>query len=126
VAVLRESFDEWVAVPLRERLERTIAETDDRAEAPDRLRAAYREWKNDRIPDLVGDLVSAAFNRGILASAAEGATHGWVVDHGGLPSPDCDDNHLAGQVRVGEEFPTGHVAPPAQLGCRCLLVTVRG
>ncbi len=123
---LHGAFDEWVSAPLRERLERTIGETDERSEAPDRLRAAYREWKNDRLPDLAGDLVSAAFNRGILASATESATHGWIVDHGGLPCPDCDDNHLAGQVKVGDEFPTGHVAPPAQPGCRCLLVSTRG
>jgi hypothetical protein len=123
-ASLRPSFDEWVSVPLRERLEHTIEGTDDKTEAPDRLRAAYREWKNDKVNDLSGDLVTLAFNQGILSSAVDGATHCWIVDNGGLPCPDAEDNHLAGGVVAGDEFPTGHRLPPAHPGCRCLLSPV--
>jgi cell division septum initiation protein DivIVA len=120
-ASLRPSFDEWVSAALRERLEHTIEGTDDKSEAPDRLRSTYREWKNDKVNDLSGDLVTLAFNQGILSSATETATHCWIVDNGGLPCPDAEDNHLAGAVVAGDEFPTGHRLPPAHPGCRCLL-----
>ena len=46
----------------------------------------------------------------------------WLVDNGGSPCPDAEDNSLAGLVVRGEPFPTGHCHPPAHPGCRCLLV----
>jgi hypothetical protein len=115
---------EWVADPLRDRLERALADADlagDRSELVDRLRAVYRELKNDRLAELSGDLLTLAFNRGVLASAETGTEHVWIVDHGGLPCPEGEDNHLAGPVAAGEAFPTGALHPPAQAGCRCLL-----
>ena len=45
-----------------------------------------------------------------------------VVDDGGVPCPDCDDNSLAGSVPKGEPFPTGDLHPPAHPGCRCIAV----
>ena len=86
------------------------------------LRSAFREWRNDHVPDLGGDLVTAAFNEGILRSSQPGAAHCWVVDDGGLANPDAEDNRLADGVTAGEEFPTGDLRPPAHPGCRCLLV----
>ena len=122
---LRERIGEWVAEPLRDRLERAIADSDvtvaDRSELVERVRATFKEWKNEKVGDLAGDLVTLAFNRGILASAAAGTTHCWVVDHGGLPCPDAEDNRLAGDVVAGDPFPTGDLLAPAHPGCRCLL-----
>jgi hypothetical protein len=46
----------------------------------------------------------------------------WSVDPDGPPSPDCEDNGLAGPVPVGDAFPSGHVSPPMHPGCRCLLL----
>jgi len=86
------------------------------------VRAAYRELRNERLPELVGDLLTAACNEGVLSASRPGANHTWLVDHGGLPCPDGEDNHLAGAVVAGEAFPTGDLRPPAQPGCRCLLV----
>jgi hypothetical protein len=48
----------------------------------------------------------------------------WVVDDGGSPCPDAEDNALAGAVAAGEAFPTGHRHPPAHPGCRCVLAVV--
>lgn len=33
----------------------------------------------------------------------------------------CDENEAAGQVKVGEKFPSGHASSPAHVGCRCWL-----
>lgn len=116
---------EWLVDPLRDRLERVVTEGDlggDRSEIVEGMRAAYRELRNERLPELVGDLITAACNQGVLESSRPGTSHVWLVDHGGLPCPDGEDNHLAGAVTAGEPFPTGDLRPPAQPGCRCLLV----
>ena len=46
----------------------------------------------------------------------------WVVDDGDTPSPDCDDNALAGDVHKGDKFPTGHLTPPISPTCRCIVL----
>jgi hypothetical protein len=121
--------EEWLGEPLRQQLERAVADSDltgERSDLADRVRATYREWKGEKLAELCGDLVTLAFNRGILASATAGATHCWLVDHGGLPCVDAEDNHLAGAVVRNEEFPTGDFQPPAHPGCRCLLAPPPG
>jgi hypothetical protein len=50
----------------------------------------------------------------------------WQVDPDGPPSPDCEDNALAGAVTVGDTFPSGHLSPPMHPGCRCLLLPASG
>jgi cell division septum initiation protein DivIVA len=86
------------------------------------LRSAFREWRNDHVPELAGDLVTAAFNEGIQRSAQPGTAHWWIIDDGGLANPDAEDNRLAEGIVAGQEFPTGDLRPPAHAGCRCLLV----
>jgi hypothetical protein len=66
--------------------------------------------------------VFGAFGRGLYVALPEGASARWLVDDGGVPCPDCDDDALAGAVTKGEPFPTGPCHPPAHPGCRCLLV----
>lgn len=115
---------EWVSTALRARLERAMAvdaDTADRNEQINRIRATYRDWRNDRLAEAAGDLMTFAFNRGVLSAVGEGAPVRWVVDHGGLPSPDAEDNRLAGAVPAGQPFATGDVAPPSHPGCRCVL-----
>lgn len=123
-ASLAPRIEEWVTDPLHARLERLVDEADlagDRTELADRLRAAYREWRNDKLEELAGDLVTLAFNEAVLAAAPASGTCRWIVDHGGLPCPDAEDNHLAGEVVCGQAYPTGDVRPPAHPGCRCQL-----
>ena len=79
-----------------------------------------------RLEDVAGDWVTAAFGRGAVASVAPGTGLRWVVDDHGGPCPDCDDNALARPTAAGDPFPTGQVHPPAHVGCRCLLVRDSG
>lgn len=111
-----------LAEPLRRALERALGgDGADQAAVGERIGAAYRECKVQRIEGLAGDAVTAAFGRGTLAALPAGAASRWVVDDDGRPCPDCDDNALAGPTPAGEAFPTGQPHPPAHAGCRCLL-----
>lgn len=107
---------------LRGRLEAAFDDGGDEQEISDRIRSCYREWKTQRIADTAAHYVLVAFNRGVAGAAADGSSARWLVDDGGVPCPDCDDNALAGAVAKGEEFPTGDLHPPAHPGCRCLAV----
>jgi hypothetical protein len=113
----------------RAHLERTFAEAEeaglDASETGDRVRAAYRDWRSGSLSDLAGDLATAGFALGERRAAGPGTPWRWVVDHGGLPCADGEDNALAGAVACDEPFPTGDVTPPAHPGCRCMLAPAR-
>jgi hypothetical protein len=94
---------------------------DDEALA-DGVRAAYRDWKAHRIGTQTRDTVFAAFNLGLYEATPAGTEQRWLVDDGGSPCPDAEDNSLAGLVVKGDPYPTGHCYPPAHPGCRCLLL----
>ena len=91
-----------------------------RDDAGERVGAAYREWRGERIERLVGDFAVQAFSAGTVAAAGDTGKVRWVLtsDQG---CSDCDDNALAGAVLAAEGFPTGHSFPPAHSGCRCLV-----
>ena len=55
----------------------------------------------------------AAFNRGLYEATKASTQLRWLVDDGGSPCPDAEDNSLAGLVTKGEAYPTGHCYPPA-------------
>ena len=105
-------------------LRRRIADGSDAGEeVAERVGAAFREWRGERIERLVGDFAVQAFSAGVAAASTPGGHLRWV-----LTSPngcsDCDDNALAGAVAVDDSFPTGHAYPPAHSGCRCLVAPV--
>jgi len=105
-------------------LRRRIADGSDAGEeVAERVGAAFREWRGERIERLVGDFAVQAFSAGVTAASSPGGHLRWV-----LTSPngcsDCDDNALAGAVAVDDSFPTGHAYPPAHSGCRCLVAPV--
>lgn len=107
---------------LRHRLREALATMGEAGDGgADAASAAYREWRSGRIDSVAGDFVTRAFASGAVAGG-KGTPVSWVVDDEGQPCPDCDDNALAGELRAGEEFPTGQVHPPVHPGCRCLLV----
>lgn len=122
--VLTARVSEFLALH-RAHLERAFAEADeadlDTAELSDRVRATYRDWRSGSLADLAGDLATAGFTLGERRAAGPGTPWRWVVDHGGLPCADGEDNALAGEVPCEEPFPTGDVTPPAHPGCRCIL-----
>src|SRR5262249_33169013 len=111
-----------LVVPLRARLSESLdAAGDDTTEAAALLRSTYREWKG-KIDELSGDFTRTAYGRAAYAVLAPGTPACWAVDPSGPPCPDAEDNALAGAVRAGEPFPTGHRYAPAYRGCRCLLI----
>ena len=91
-------------------------------EPVDRVGAAFREWRGERVERLAGDYATQAFSAGVAAAGAEGKMR-WVVTSTDGCS-DCEDNELAGAVSGIEVFPTGHLHPPAHSGCRCLVAPV--
>src|SRR5580658_8575938 len=97
----------------------------DPEEAAERVSAAYREWRGERIERLVGDHALGVFSAGVLATVRTAAGVRWVLGGSGTGCADCDDNALADVVKTGERFPTGHRHPPAHAGCRCLVVPTR-
>ena len=95
---------------------------DGNGELTDRVGAAFREWRGERVERLAGDYATQAFSAGVAAAGAEGKLR-WVVTSASGCS-DCEDNALAGAVSATETFPTGHAHPPAHSGCRCLVTPV--
>ena len=85
----------------------------------DRIGAAFREWRGERVERLVGDQATQAFSAGVAAASANGKMR-WVMTTA-TGCSDCEDNALAGAIRGSEAFPTGHAHPPAHSGCRCLI-----
>ncbi|MDQ1372776.1 MAG: hypothetical protein QOJ09_114 [Actinomycetota bacterium] len=126
-ALVAETADA-VTGPLRRRLDDGFAaaarEEDDETTTAERVGAAYREWKMQRIEQLAADHLAAAFALGAFAATPTGNPMRWIVHDLDGPCPDCDDNALAGPTPSGEAYPTGQVHPPAHAGCHCMLVPV--
>ncbi|MBK5334132.1 MAG: DivIVA domain-containing protein [Ilumatobacteraceae bacterium] len=117
-----EALTDTIVVPLRERLERAVADAGgENDELATIVRGVYREWKTQRIDEHLDDVARAAFGRGALAAVTPGTRVCWVVDPNGPACPDAEDNALAGEVGAGQAFPTGHTCAPAHEGCRCML-----
>lgn len=115
-----------VTGPLRSRLDDAFAtaarEEDDAHATTERVGAAYREWKMQRIERLAADSLAAAYVLGGMAATPEGTEMRWIVHDLDGACPDCDDNALAGPTALGEAYPTGQTHPPAHAGCHCLLL----
>ena len=116
VAAVTSELASTVVTLIRRRLER--GESPDAAE---RIGAAYREWRGERIERLAEDSAVEAFSKGVLAGAGKRSVR-WSRSEVGPGCADCEDNALAGVVAAGNEFPTGHQHPPAHAGCRCLVL----
>ena len=117
-----KAVESSIVQPLRDRLERAVADADgDAADLTSIVRAVYREWKNQRIDEHLDDIAQLAFGRGALVALAPGTPVCWTVDPNGPDCPDAEDNALAGVVKAGDPFPTDHVCAPAHEGCRCML-----
>jgi hypothetical protein len=93
-------------------------------EATELVSAAYREWRGERIERLVGDHVIGAFSSGVRAASGSAPLR-WIPSGSDDACADCEDNGLAEAVADGERFPTGHLHPPAHVGCRCLVVPTK-
>ena len=111
-----------IVEPLRERLSRSISQSDDNVELSKLVRTLYREWKSQMVDEQIDDLAYAAYGRGALAGLTPEAKVCWKYDPAGPACPDAEDNSLAGAINAGEAFPTGHTHAPAHSGCRCVIV----
>ncbi|MFV0315346.1 MAG: hypothetical protein ACK5O2_00080 [Microthrixaceae bacterium] len=96
----------------------------DNTELVDRIRSVYRDYRGGEAANLAGDLAAGGFSTGSMIAARSGSVQRWrwVIDNGGRPCADAQDNALEGPVVCGEPFPTGDTVPPAHPGCRCILV----
>jgi DivIVA domain-containing protein len=125
LAPVRDALRAGLVAPLRERLDRAVAEGDgDNDAIARRVRAVYREWKTQHIDEELDDMFRLAYGRGAFAGIEAGTRVSWIVDPGAPACPDCEDNSLAGPVVVADAFPTGHTLAPSHAGCRCLLAPV--
>ena len=123
LTAVNEQIVSTLVAPLRERLSRCISQAGgDNAELATLVRAVYREWKSQHIDANVVDIAHSAHGRGALAALTPGSKVCWKVDPNGPACSDAEDNSLAGAVRAGDAFPTGHTHAPAHSGCRCALV----
>ena len=112
-----------LVAPLRERLSRCLTDAGgSNAELASLVRSVYREWKNQFVDEHIDDVVLHAHGRGALSVLSDQQSYCWMVDPDGPACSDAEDNSLAGAVRGGSEFPTGHTHAPAHPGCRCALV----
>jgi DivIVA domain-containing protein len=113
---------ESVVVPLRDRLTVAIdsGEERDTGGLVERIGARYREWKNQTLERTLGEVLAAAWTRGVYDAVPDEAVLWWVPFEEGRCS-DCDDNALEPTVK-GKQFPTGQALPPAHPGCKCLLI----
>jgi DivIVA domain-containing protein len=118
VTRIAEGLAGAIVAPLR----RKLTDAEAAGEAAERVGAAYREWRGQRVERLAGDYALEAFSLGVVTATPPGAGLRWVVGAAEGPCADCEDNALAGTVATGEAFPTGHPHPPAHAGCRCLVV----
>jgi DivIVA domain-containing protein len=112
---------ETIAFPLRDRLVVAIDDLDaaDTSGLVERIGARYREWKNQQLERALGDVIVAAWSRGVYDGSRDGTILRWLPLTEGRCA-DCDDNALEPTVK-GAPFPTGQTRPPAHPGCRCLL-----
>lgn len=126
VAEQMKAIEEMVVTsivePLRERLSRSISQSEDNVELSKLVRTLYREWKSQMIDEQIDDLAYAAYGRGALAGLTPDAKVCWKYDPAGPACPDAEDNSLAGAINAGDAFPTGHTHAPAHSGCRCVIV----
>ena len=118
-----DALAEWLVNPLRDRLERCLADGEGDNEAIAKsIRSVYREWKTQHIDEQLDDVLRTTHGRAVLAALPDGAPVCWGVDAEHPACADGDDNALAGCVAAGTPFPTGHLFAPSHTGCRCLLV----
>lgn len=110
----------------RAHLERAVAQADEAGSDIEGLaqsiKSVYRDWRQSALAEIASDLAIGGFSHGERSAAGPGTPWMWVVDNGGIPCADGEDNALAGAVLSDEAFPTGDFTPPAHTGCRCILV----
>jgi len=93
---------------------------DGSGDGPERVNAAYKEWRGARVERLCTDAARRAFHAGVLAASRTNAAF-----HRGPNDAPCDACSLdagAGERPAGQPFPSGSLYPPLHAGCACTVV----
>ena len=77
---------------------------------------AIANGRRQRIADTARHFVLAAFTRGMFDAAPGATVFRWIVDDGGTPCPDAEDNALQGDVAKGESVPDRRHLPAGAPG----------
>ncbi len=108
VGAARTALGEWLVNPLRDRLDRCVADgAGDNDTIARSIRSIYREWKTQHIDDQLDDVVRTAHGRAVLSALPAGAPVCWGVDEEHPACADGDDNALAGCVGSRSAVPDG-------------------
>ena len=96
---------------------------DGSGDGPDRVNAAYKEWRGARVERLCTDAARRAFSLGVIA-ASQGRSLRFYVAPNDAPCDACSLDAGAGERLAGENFPSGSPYPPLHAGCACAVVPV--
>lgn len=116
--------DQLVSV-LRLRCDQAIGDSGTSDDAIDHLRSIYRETRSQRIGSIASNLVVSAYGDGAYACLSPSEPVRWELAPDSDCGQHCTDNVVGGAVLAGEQFPSGHLMPPATPECRCFLVRER-
>jgi cell division septum initiation protein DivIVA len=92
-------------------------------DGPERVNAAYKEWRGARVERLCTDAARRAFSLGVIA-ASQGRSIRFYVAPNDAPCDACAADASAGERLAGENFPSGSAYPPLHAGCACAVVPV--
>lgn len=97
--------------------------SDSSGDGPDRVNAAYREWRGARVERLCTDAARRAFHLGVV-TASLGRSIRFFAAPNDAPCDLCAHDADAGELLAGEKFPSGAPYPPLHAGCACTVVPV--
>jgi len=97
--------------------------SDASGDGPERVNAAYREWRGARVERLCTDAARRAFHLGVV-TAARGRTIRFFAAPSDVPCDACALDASSGERLAGENFPSGSPYPPLHAGCACTVVPV--
>jgi cell division septum initiation protein DivIVA len=92
-------------------------------DAPERVNAAYREWRGARVERLCTDAARRAFHLGVV-TASKGRSIRFFAAPNDAPCDLCAHDSEAGERLAGENFPSGSPFPPLHAGCACTVIPV--
>ena len=107
-----------IALALRKRI---LA--DGSGDGPERVNAAYREWRGARVERLCTDAARRALHIGVLAASA-GRPVRFLAAPNDAPCDVCALDAASGPRPAGQVFPSGSQYPPLHAGCACTVVPV--
>ena len=96
---------------------------DGSGDGPERVNAAYKEWRGARVERLCTDAARRAFSVGVLA-ASQGRSLRFYVAPNDAPCDACALDASAGERLAGQILPSGSQYPPLHAGCACTVVPV--